>query len=408
MRSPRRRRPFWGTLALAATLAGAACHDLSPLGPLEPGEIRGRFIRFDGSAVINVPVRIGAQTAVTGRDGSFRITGVDVPYDLVIGQPVALVYEGVTRNDPIVMVPGTHFGHSHVAKLNGQVPAEPDLQALVFVTGADPSAPLRYVDSRTGVFEMEVFWDGRADVRYATLHALRRRGEVILDLAVRRLRLQDREEHSVALRPRDFAPVRSFPVAGSVQMPQGTQSYTIRMSMSIAGATMMLDGRGGSGSVTSFAFTAPVIDGSEFDVDVSTVRGGYSGFSYGQITGISPQTGPLALRLYDPPLLFNPPADAVVDDPSTAFTWGAGEGPGVYAFALDSSRGRTLLYTDQTRLSVTDLVALTGALQPGHGYSWSIHKLHAASSVDELLTLENRATLARSMTTARRFVFQSN
>lgn len=89
---------------------------------------------------------------------------------------------------------------------------------------------------------------------------------------MRALQLNDREVQTVALDSRAFGPVRSFDIAGSVQMPGGTQSYIIRMSMSIAKTSMMLDARNGSGSVASFAFTAPVIAGAEFDVDVYTVR----------------------------------------------------------------------------------------------------------------------------------------
>lgn len=186
MHSPRIQRPFLSTLALAAALAVAACDGPTPLGPPEPGEIRGRFIRFDGSPMPGVPIRIGDQRTVTGSNGGFRFTGVDTPYDLVIGYPLAVfVYEDVTRNDPIITDPDTRVGYSHVTTLNGQVPVAPALETLVFVTGAYPSAPWRYADPPTGAYQMKVFWDGSADSRYATLYALRRRDAVIVDLPSR-------------------------------------------------------------------------------------------------------------------------------------------------------------------------------------------------------------------------------
>ncbi len=402
MRVPRIRRPLWA-LAFSAALAGTACEE-HPTRPPAPGEVRGRYIRLDGSPVTGVPIRIGNQQTVTGHDGSFVFTGVDAPYDLVVGHPVGeTMYEGVTRNDPIVTDPDALFGYSHRAILNSQVP--PELQTLVFVTGAYPYAPWTYADPETGAVRMEVIWDGTDDSRSTKLYALRRRDGAVVDLAVRALRLNDGEERAVVLRAFDFAPVPSFAVTGSVRMPSSTQSHVIRISMSVSGTSMLLDARKGTGSATTFAFTAPVIAGAVFDVDASTVRAGYSGYSYSQITQIPPHTGPLELRLYNPPALLDPPDAAVLEASTAAFSWDVGEGPGMYEFVLAGGR-RRVLYTRRTHLDMADTPALASALRPGHGYVWSLHKVHAASTADELLTIENRAALAHSSTTARRFIFR--
>ena len=395
--------PLW-VLAATVALAGVGCEDLTSPLPA-PGEIRG-FIRLDGSPPSGIPVRIGEQQTFTRSDGSFWLTGVDTPYDLVIGHSSSeIVYEGVTRNDPIVTIPETRFGYSHRAILHIQVPAEPELQTLVFVAGAFPAAPWRYADPQTGKCSMDVFWDGADDFRYTQLHALRRRDWTNADLAVRSLRLSDGEQQTIELQARDFAPVRSFAVAGSVQMPTSTQSYVIRMSMSVSGSSIMLDASSGSGRTDSFAFSAPDIAGAVFDVDASIVRGGYSGYSYTQVTPISPQTGALALQLYNPPRLLDPPDEAVLGVSTASFSWDVGEGPGMYQFRLEGSRVRTL-YTNRTHVSAANTPSLASALQPGHGYLWSVHKMHAGPTADELLTVENRGGLAHSSTTARKIICQ--
>ena len=405
MRLHRNRCPLLWALAATVALAGAACDDpTSP--PPAPGEIRGRYIRVDGSPLSGIPVRVGEQQTLTRSDGSFWLTGVDTPYDLVVGYPGGeIVYEGVTRNDPVVTNPDMRFGFTHQTILNIQVPVAPDLQTLVFVTGAHPAAPSRYADPLTGMCSMGVSWYGTDDFRHTNLHALRRRDATNVDLAVRSLRLSDGEERAIELQARDFVSVRSFAVAGSVQMPSSTQSYVIRMSMSVSGSSIMLDAQSGSGSTNSFAFSAPDIPGAAFDVDASIVRGGYSGYSYSQVTRISPQTGPLALQLYNPPTLLDPPDQAVLETSTAAFSWDVGEGPGMYQFLLEGSRVR-MLYTTRTHVSVADTPALASALQQGYGYLWSVHKMHAGSTADELLTVENQAGLAHSSTTARKIVCQ--
>lgn len=409
MPSRRVRRTFSGAL-LGAALVASACEGparIEPLGPPAPGEIRGRFVRFDGSPVAGVPICIGDRRISTGHDGTFRFTGIDIPYDLVVEAPGSMfVYQGVTRTDPILTDPDTRVGYSHTATLVGSVPAAAGLQTLVFLTGAYPNAQWRYADSRTGAYSMEVVWDGSAESRHTTLYALRRREAALVDLATRSLRVRDQARHTLELRAEVFEPVRSFDITGTVRMPFGTQSYVIRQVLSIDGSSLTLDARNGPGSVPSFAFAAPEIPGAVFDVEVSTVRSGYSGTSYRRVTSISPETGPLALQLYDPPALVEPSHEAELDSATAVFRWAEGEGPGIYAFSLTSAR-RMLLYTRRTQASWADTPALAQELRSGHGYFWSVRKLHAASSTDDLLTAENRGTLAASATTARRFLFRA-
>jgi hypothetical protein len=314
-----------------------------------------------------------------------------------------LLFEGVTRSDPVVTDPEPRVGYTFELTLTVQVPVDPDLQTVVFVTGSHPYAQWRYPDSATGVASMEVYSLGSNDSRPATLHALRRRDGVIVDLAVRDLSLEGPEQ-TVVFGPTDFRPVGSFDIAGSIQMPDLTQSYVIRMSMKKDGTSMMLDARNGIGSVSSFAFTAPDLWGAVFDVDVQTVRSNTSGFSYGQLKPIPANPGPLEIQLFNPPELLNPPDEAVVDDSTAIFSWDIGEGPGIYEFVLTGSGG-IRLFTHRTRLTTADTPALRD-MRPGYAYFWSIRKRGAVSSVDDLLTIENRGELLESRTTVRKFYFR--
>jgi hypothetical protein len=168
--------------ALGLTVLGTAlliaCDSATGPGPdaiTVSGIVVDQNLRPQAGAGVLIP---GHPPVVTDAQGAFTVSGVDNPYDLATGllsERGALVYSGLTRTDPLVVVPAGPFSRlPHQGSLSGSIRrgagyTEPEHhQTSVFFESAETSgrAPASHI------YSIGPRWRGPTTTT-GTLHALR-------------------------------------------------------------------------------------------------------------------------------------------------------------------------------------------------------------------------------------------
>ncbi len=116
-----------GALA-AGAVAGSGCSKSSTTGPGGGGgvvTVAGKVIGVNGQGVAGVPVYVTGKTS-TNSDavGGFSITGVTTPYDITVVDAAhkrAIVYKGLSRQDPTLTFFATTPGTAHTGAINGRI-----------------------------------------------------------------------------------------------------------------------------------------------------------------------------------------------------------------------------------------------------------------------------------------------
>ncbi len=174
--------------ATAGTLTATATITVNPSGG-GTITVNGTVLLDDGTPLASAPVRIdpGSHTATTAANGTFSISGVTTPYDLAAinaVEKVAVVYVGLTRTNPTVVVPtrgavqppllprsATISGtvESNTGCRAGTDPCKSDLEFVSSVTGGSGTA-----NPATGLYSFTPRWDGVASFQ-GSLHLFQTR-----------------------------------------------------------------------------------------------------------------------------------------------------------------------------------------------------------------------------------------
>jgi hypothetical protein len=109
------------TATLTASAAGLTASATITINPASPATItvNGTVLFRDGEPVAGAQVAIGATITTTASDGTFSISGVTTPYDLISiatngTQQYGVVFQGLTRPDPTIPYLGTALGTATV------------------------------------------------------------------------------------------------------------------------------------------------------------------------------------------------------------------------------------------------------------------------------------------------------
>ena len=94
-------------VSLSLACSGSSNNQTPDSGPAKV-TVKGTVISYLKRPVAGASVLIGAASTPTGADGSFTLNDVVTPYDVsvVVGSAkLAVVYQGLTRADPTVVLP---------------------------------------------------------------------------------------------------------------------------------------------------------------------------------------------------------------------------------------------------------------------------------------------------------------
>lgn len=405
---------------IAAAAGVAAAVDLEVAPPLAPAgvTVSGRVVDVDGNAVEAVGVAVpGLPETATAADGTFTLSGVEAPYDLILftegEERAATVYTGLTRTDPTVAL--YQRWASTAAPRAARVAAR--------VTGGNPGATARTGDHqgllvaprRGPAIDPPFAWGGDLRPPPSTWSGpLSWRGAETLDAAA--LAVQWRVDPgtdapvaywlaTLGLTLTDGATVRipdlalaSVPVVmtqGQVRLPPGQalRRVSTQLAPDPAGPAFPLftDDReeGAWGDPPGFAYVLPDLATGVVRLCVRTV-GTAPGHTDEVAMACVDATGQESVELapHAPPTAVSPPSGANSVGPDTVFVWRPVEG-GVYAVEVvpeAEDAPAFLIFTAERRARLPALGKAELTPPSGAAYAWRVRSFAPIAAVDELAT----------------------
>ena len=390
--------PFGGT-AMTATVTASAGSGLSASATVHVDvpaaiDVSGRVIGSDLVPIAGVNVTIGAKSALTNADGGFTISSVPPPYDLTAVAPspkkVGVLYQGLTRRDPTILMPGMTASTS-TGTLTGNVTGGNPLGAADEVTRlifGSPDIPDWLVNNaQTNVtsnpYTLNPSWVGPSATT-GTVHVLQWR--------------LDANNRPASFTGYASTPGVSISSGGTASAdlvmsapPASTIGGTIHLapSLSYFGQTLSIVFPGtpptflGADTPSgSFSYPFPDVSGATATLIATALYAG-TNVSATELAGISPGTANVVVDLPTPCTAVVPADHATNVGTTTDFTWTPMTGTVYVLFLLGSGTSPSyFVFTAATSARIPDLSAqglgLSGA------FRWDVNAFGPVASVDDL------------------------
>ena len=363
------------TVTVSGTVADLAA---TPLGVAYPG--------------ISASVAIDGTDVPLGADGTFTVTGVQTPYDVIVGIPtfnVVLVYMGLTRTDPTLTLPD--LGSPYTSSVSGSIGTTlgSNQAGVVLPGGATFAMGTTLLASGDGPAfgPTTVDWGGSSS-RATTLYAL------------------------TADVPTGGGPPTSFTGYGSadVVLADGVPTTGVSIALgSVTDATMSgsvsmpvgfsLDGAGpvlrlGAPTGALLAIASAVSGTTFTGIDVPE----HSGISYGIVASATNAAGrvtrawrdatgpgtPATITLPAPVVPTKPQPSATQVGSGTTFSW-TGLPSAVYLAVLEppsTSDPSVYVFADRTSIQLPDTSVVGMPLTSGVSYSYHTEAIGPLASID--------------------------
>lgn len=387
--------PFGGT-ALTATVTASAGSGLSASATVHvevPAaiDVSGRVIGSDLVPIAGVNVSIGARSALTGADGRFTISSVAPPYDLTaVASPpkkVGVLYQGLTRRDPTILIPGMAASTS-TGTLTGNVTGGSPLGAADEVTRlifGSPDLPDWLVNSAqanvtSNPYTLNPSLVG-SSATTGTVHVLQwRLGADNLPASFTGYA----STPGVSISPGGTASadlVMSAPpastIGGTIHLAPSLSYFGQSLSIVFPGTPPTFLGANAPSGTFSYPF--PDVGGATATLIATALYAG-SNVSATVLAGISPGTANVVVDLPTPCTAVAPADHATNVGTTTDFTWTPMTGTVYVLLVLGSSS--YFVVTAATSARIPDLTAqglgLSGA------YRWDVNAFGPVASVDDL------------------------
>lgn len=316
-------------VAMGVAWLSACGGDDDPGGSL--ADVHG-LVLFDGVPVAGVSVAIpGSGGATSGADGTFALTGVAMPYDVLLRVPSSgrvVAYLGVRSAAPrlaLASVPGPKARADVSGTLTGGEPQpQPEnhetqvcleVDSLLGQPGSSPANP--------GTYSAACSWWG-AETVDATLLGL----QVVRDAATGLptdyvaygtagpLTLADGA--TVTGQVLALGEVAEATLSGSIEVPEG---YAIGGRSLGLGCLRLVEDHG---TDSSFAYTTPDVAGAGLVLEAQASSA--AGIAYGRLGGLGSGTTGVLLSLPAAPELLEPADLATGVTSDTPFSWTAAPG----------------------------------------------------------------------------------
>ena len=391
--------PFGGT-AVTATVTASAGGGLSASATVHVGvpaaiDVSGRVIGSDLVPIAGINVTIGARSALTDVDGGFTISSVSPPYDLtaVATSPkkVGVLYQGLTRRDPTILMPGVPASTTSTGTLTGNVTGGSPLGAADEVTRlifGSPEIPDGLVNSaQTNVvsnpYALNPSWVGPSATT-GTLHVLQwRLGANNLPAAFTGYA----STPGVNISPGGTASVdliMSAPpastIGGTIHLAPSLSYFSQSLSIAFPGTPPTF--LGADAPSGSFSYPFPDVSGATATLIATALYAG-SNISATQLAGISPGTTNVVVDLPTPCTAVAPADHATNVGTTTDFTWTPMTGTVYELYLLGFGTSPSyFVMTAATSARIPDLASQ--GLGLSGSFSWNVNAFGPVASVDDL------------------------
>jgi hypothetical protein len=397
-------RPLFA-LAAAALLACSETTGPSPDTFTVNGVVVYETLQPQARALVLIK---GHKLVTADEEGRFSVSGVKRPYDLVVAmgsEPGVLVYTGLTREDPLIIMPASQFIRlPHGARIEGGVSggtgySEPeDHRTSVLFESPETSGVGSVSGNRT--YSILTEWKGSSTTT-GSIHALQWQFDPSTGLPAeykgygKSIGIVLSAGTSLPRQYVHMGPIETGSISGSVTVPDG---YTVSSKTLLAGfgnspasATaseweILKEG----GSADRFNYRTPILPDATFALSARAV----AGEAYGEVvkTGISAKAEGIVLNTPIAPVPIAP-ADGFADVKlDTRFVWSRMSSDAIYMLAIRyNGEGHIIpppvnyyILTRDTMAVVPDLSAFRRSPYPGTSYTWEVHGWAPIGSMDEI------------------------
>lgn len=358
--------------------------------------VTGRVVAASGAPIAGATVRAGASSATTDATGTFTLSGVSPPYEIVATAPGGLLtshYLELRRMDPTLVIfdldPGFPRSGLATGTLSGAAgfPSPAGHEAGVSFK-SEQGAGGCAVQAGSSTYLLGAGWSGGPTVT-GELHALQWQVD-----ASGKVVAYDGYGSRAGVTVADRSPATAGQDIALAAIPTRAVSGTI---LNPPGAAMTLFAVVGNGArirvvpppsdpspfapgfSSTFSIPTPGIPGATVDV---VARKDYVGWGYMEVHrhGLAPDAGSVALEFADLPLQIAPASGATVG-PGATFTWYAMPDHPVYVVSFRGSPGIPGYDVFTTHASLT--VPVGFPFPRGAAYTWFVRGSSAFSTLDD-------------------------
>ena len=385
----------------AAGLIGAGCSKSSSTGPSGgPGSIitvAGKVIGQNGQGVASVPVFVtGKPSTNTDASGNFSIASVTTPYDITVVDAAfkrALVYKGLSRQDPTLTILGSAPGTARHGTVNGRISGgtftpnqgASDVTRVVFAS-AEASAGLN--TAVTGIFgPINLTWFGPT-VTTGGLFALQFTADASGFPVANgfkgygaRTGIAVNDGSTLNNQFDTLQTVGTSQFTGTVTVPSAYTLTGKSLSVRVSQTTLISILSDGTPNA-ALSYYTPAIAGGSLLLSVTATKSGAETiyFKNGIATGA---TG-VAITMPAAPELSLPVSAATAVDTTVTFSWAAMTG-GVHLVQFTGGAGNPtyLVLTSGTSATIPNLKGLGLGLPSSAAYQWSVIGVGPFGSADD-------------------------
>lgn len=389
---------------LSSTAVLVSCSDgggETGTGPNGGVTVIGLVKDLNGEPVGGATVVVrGKSAATSGPDGRFSIAGVSVPYDVaavVPEQNLAVVYNGLTRPDPVLVA--IYTGPEKTATIRGNTPpvGYSSGKATLVIFIGDNAAGITEASHTTGQYEMTVSWYGSANTYSGHVYLLRAVGPdggsptglpARYDgYASKPLRVSTGATYSgIDFVESELTDPPEQTISGTVTLP-GDYTLTHRafaLAFARRGISIVEQGP----LTNAFTYTVPVVAGATPAVWAVATSPSRQWSQYVKL-GIGASSNNVIVPLEAATRLSSPTDGVTTVGTATSLTWAQGAGAGVNVVWLrpdDASRPTIYIFTTRAEAKISDLAAYGLALPANAWYAWSVYREFPVASVDDAAT----------------------
>lgn len=422
----RERNRCAGAVTLALSMAGlAACRDTLDVPP-GAVTIHGTVVNeyLQPRAEFGVLI-VGHPVLITDENGEFTVDGVTKPYDVAVGMDSergALVYAGLTREDPLLVLPASPFsslpyGGYVKGELSGgaDYPRPENLRTSVYFESPEVS---RMASVAASSYDLSPEWRGATTIA-GTVHALQWQ----FDAATRLPTAYEGYGHrSITLSDGAYltnenvhlgSPVATGSISGSVVAPDQyvltTRTLLARFQPSVF--TLPWEIFVDSTSGADFEYQVPNVPGVTFAIAGRAAAG--ASYATAIKTGITADARGIVLSVPRPPTLLAPEDGFSEVAPGTGLAWSQ-MSDAIYLVSMRYAGSHDYIppppnyyvLTADTSTAVPDLRPLGIGLYWATDYLWQVTGFAPFGSVDEVATdawLRNEGDGSTAASAAREF-----
>jgi hypothetical protein len=375
--------------------------------------VAGKVIGINGQGVASVPVYITGKTSTnTDVGGSFSIAGVSTPYDITVVDAAhkrAIVYKGLSRQDPTLTFFATTPGTAHTGAINGKIsggtftPTQgPNDVTHVQFSSTEVSATLN--NAASGIFgPIPLSWYGPT-VTTGNLYAVQFTADVAgLPVAGgfkgfgTRTGIAVNDGGTLNNQFDTLQAVATNQFTATITLPAGYILSTKSLSVRLAG-TGLISLFNDATTNAALSYFTPGISGASLFLGVIALKAGTEAVYFK--TGIATGATGVAVALVAAPELSLPVNAAAGVDTTITFSWTPMTG-GIHMVQFNGGANATYyVVTSGTSATIPNLKGVGLGLPSSGAYQWSVDAFGpfadadaAAGSSGLLGALTNQALL---------------